>query len=795
MRLFKAKLPNDNPEQKIIERRTIQRGNAFMGIFIALAIFCVIVLFTYQILGYEGYQERVLDGITSDTKVNPSRGVITDINGNVLATNVSVYEVSISPQDIIDASTEKEDEDEDKDKDEDESEKSKITLYDYVDPMGRQHTGEKMNDMIATVLSQLLGVDREFVLKQAAKKGRRWELIAKGVEEDVADEIRKFIDEQQLKHHEINLAASPKRYYPYKDLAAHVIGFTNTDGTGIYGVEAYYDKLLAGTAGRYITAEDAHNNDMPFTYESFIEAENGYNIETTIDVYIQSELENQLKQTFLDNGSGERVCGIVMDVNTGAIKAMGVYPSFDLNDPFKLDDYFSGELEGLPVGCKKYNEKHSELLYKMWTNKNITETYEPGSTFKPITGTMGFEDNVLHENDGFYCGGSYNVEGYGPISCHDHNGHGAVTFTVGLQQSCNPTLMQAAQRIGKERFYDYFRAFGYTERTGIDLPGEVYPIYTPEKDFTGVSLAVYSFGQTFKVSPIQQITALAAIANGGDLLTPHVLSRVLDDDGNVIYEYETNVRRSVASKDSCDRITKILEEGVSGDGGAKNCYVRGYKVAGKTGTSEKKDKYDKETNSYPYRVGSAMGFAPAYDPEIIALIIDDEPTNGVVYGSQVAAPYISRLLAYALPYLGYEPQYSESELASVETTVGQCVGADRATATAYLDSLGLSYETVGEGDVVTSQLPEAGTSVIKSNAKVILYFGDDSATSSVTVPNLIGSTAENATQTLTYYGLNVSFTGTQSAGALVTSQSIPEGTVVPPGTVIVLSVAHTDGTD
>ena len=779
VKVRKGKLPEG--ERKIIERRTIQRGYVFLGLFAVVAVFLAVVLFRLQVVEYEAYQERVLDQLTVETKVNPARGIITDVNGNVLATNVSTYTVIISPQDIIDACKP-------------DKKTGEIKYFDYTDFSGRVHTGEKMDEMIAVELSELLGVDRDFVLEKSALEGRRYEVITKGVEEDVADALRKLISEFGLTN-QIYLRATPKRYYPYKDLASHALGFTNADGVGVTGLEKYYNNLLEGTSGRYITAQDAHSKDMPFTYESYVDAKNGYNIETTIDVYIQSELENQLRQTYLDNGSGNRVCGIVMDVNTGAVKAMAVYPTFDLNDPRKLDDASKLALSEYTEGTDEYNREFLDLLYRMWTNKTISEPYEPGSTFKPITGTMAFEDDVLNENDGFYCGGSYKVDGYAsPISCHDHNGHGSVTFAVGLQQSCNPTLIQVAQRVGKDRFYDYFRAFGYTETTGIDLPGEANPIYSSKENFSGVSLAVYSFGQTFKITPIQQITALAAVANGGNLVTPHLLSRVLDDDGNVIYEYGTNVRRSVASEDSCKRITKILEEGVSGDGGAKNCYVRGYKVAGKTGTSEKLDKYD-ENGARPYRVGSAMGFAPADNPEVIALIIDDEPTNGIVYGSQVAAPYISRLLAFTLPYLGYEAQYSESELAAVETAVGQCVGSDRATAIAYLESCGMKYETVGDGDEVTAQIPEAGTMVLESNARVILYFGDSAAAESVTVPNLIGATAEAASQVLANIGLNVSFTGTQSAGALVTAQSIEADTPVPPGTVIVLSIAHTDGTD
>lgn len=781
MRTERDKNLAEGGEKKRIERRTECRGFVLFALFAFIAVFLVVALFRMQVIEYEAYQERVLDQLTVETQVNPARGVITDCNGNVLATNVSTYTVIISPQDIIDACTPSKD-------------KETVEVFDYTDAGGREHTGEKMDVMIATELSQILGVDYDFVMDKASLSGRRYEVITKGVEEDVADVLRSFISEHGLTN-QIYLRATPKRYYPYKDLASHVIGFCDADGVGIYGLEKYYNNLLEGRSGRYITAQDAHAKDMPFTYESYIDAQDGYNVETTIDVYIQSELENQLKQTYLDNGSDERVCGVVMNVNTGAILAMATYPTFDLNSPRTLDDASAAKLAEFTEGTDEYNEKRMELLYQMWTNKAVTGLYEPGSTFKPITSTMAFEENVLSETDPFFCSGGLKVDGFPkPIACHKAGGHGGVTFAEGLQQSCNPTLIQVAQRVGAEKFYQYFQAFGYTEKTGIDLPAESSPLYSSAEDFSGVSLAVYSFGQTFKVTPIQQINALAAVANGGSLVTPHLISRVLDDDGNVIYEHETNVRRSVVSEDSCERVTKILEEGVSGNGGAKNCYVRGYKVAGKTGTSQKQDKYA-EDGTRPFRVGSAMGYAPAENPEIIALILNDEPTKGNCYGSVVAAGYISNLLAFTLPYMGYEAEYSETDLAALETTVGTCVGSDRETAKAYLDSVGVKYEMIGEGDTVTSQIPESGTKVLKSSAKVLLYFGDATSQTSVTVPNLVGSTAQAASKVLANMGLNVSFTGTQSEGALVTSQTIGEGVAVQPGTVIVLSLMHTDGTD
>lgn len=775
---------NRAPEdtKKRIERRTVRRAVFIMACFLAVAVCVLAVLFKMQVVEYNEYQEKVLDQLTVETEVNPERGNIYDRNGNILATNVSEYIVIISPQDIIDAMAEPDKE-------------GNLPVFSWNDADGESHDGLKMNELIARKLSELLGVDYATVIEKAAKENRRYEKICDGVSEETADELRKFIAEYKLTD-QIYLRASAKRYYPYSELCAHVIGFTDADGVGIYGLERYYNNVLEGSSGKYITAQDAHSKDMPFEYESYIEAENGYNIETTIDIYIQYELEKQLEATYYDNGADERVCGIVMDVNTGAILAMATYPTFDLNSPRELDEFSLSKLEGYTEGTEEYTSLYYSLLYNMWSNKTVTGLYEPGSTFKVITSCMAFEENVVTENDTFYCPGYHFVEGYGNVSCHKTTGHGQVTFTVGLQQSCNPVLMMLGERLGTDRFYDYFRSFGYGEKTGIDLPAETQSIISSKDNFTGVSLAVYSFGQTFKTTAIRQINAISTVANGGNIVVPHLISRILDDDGNAVYEYETQTKRQVVSEESCDRVTAILEAGVSGDGGAKNAYVRGYKVAAKTGTSEKKDKKD-ENGNYSYRVGSTVAFAPADSPSVAAIIVSDEPSKGRVYGSIVAAPYISNLLSFVLPYLGYEPEYTEEELKAVEETVGSYVGSDRESAAAYLESVGLKYEFIGEGDTVTAQIPEAGTSVLKSSAKVLLYTGGETAKESVTVPDLIGKTAEASNQILTNMGLNVSYTGTQSleSGATVTAQSIEAGTSVAPGTVIVLDIKHMDGTD
>ena len=535
---------------------------------------------------------------------------------------------------------------------------------------------------------------------------------------------------------------------------------------------------------------------MPFEYETYISEENGYNIVTTIDKYIQSALENQLEMTYYDSGAGNRVTGIVMDVKTGGILGMATYPAFDLNSPYTLDEDSQTKLSQYEEGTDEYDDAFGELLFTMWKNKAITELYEPGSTFKIMTTAMALEEKLITFDDEFYCGGEYFVEGWSdPINCHYTAGHGWLKYRYGLQQSCNPALMQVAEKIGTERFFNYFEALGYTSTTGIDLPGEAKGITASRSNFGNVSLAVYSFGQTFKTTPIQQLTAIATIANGGYALTPHVLKEIVDDDGNVVKTYETNVKRQVISSDVCEEITIVLEDGVSGDGGAKNAYVKGYKVAAKTGTSEKRDKYD-ENGVKSFRVGSCAAYAPMDDPQIAAIIIVDEPMKGAVYGSVVAAPYISNLLATILPYLGVEQQYTEEDLATLDVLISDYVGGSPSAAKDDLALRGLECEIIGDGDIITSQFPVAGSTMRAENGKVIIYCGETSPRETTVVPDILNLTADAANKVLIGAELNMKITGaTNGSSATVISQYPEAGTEVEVGTIVQFELRHMDVTD
>ncbi len=780
-----------NRIQNRVDRKTMRKLVCIFMIFVAVAALIIGRLANYQLKMHDYYQSKVLNQLTIQTEVTPERGNITDRNGNILATNITVYNVILSPFDINRERKEIEKLNSDDEDDND-------VYFEFSDPdYGIYYSGDELEDLIAVVLSGYLNVDESFIREKCTKVERYFEVIKKNVDAELAEKIESFIAQFELKK-EVYFVASSKRYYPYGDLACHVIGFTNSEGVGIYGLESYYNNILEGTSGRYILAQDGRKNDMPFEYERFIETEDGYNITTTIDIYIQYELENQLEKTFIESGAGDRVCGMVFDCDTMEVLAMAVYPSFDLNDPYTIDEYSQAELDalGLAEGSDEYKEAYNQLMYRMWNNKCVTETYEPGSTFKVITSAMALEEGVVTPSDPFYCAGSLMVDGWPyPIACAEHNGHGAVTFTTGLQQSCNPTLMQVAAKLGRESFYQYFKAFGYSGKSGIDLPGEVGSIYTAYKDFSGVSLAVYSFGQTFKTTPVQQLRAITAVANGGYLMTPHLLLEIVDDDGNVVQRYESEVVRQVVSEEICETLTKILEDGVAGDGAARNAYVTGYRVAAKTGTSEKKDEYDENGNT-PYRVGSTAAYAPADDPQVSVLIMVDKPLNGIVYGGTVAAPYVSSLLSYILPYIGAEPQYTTEELAKLDVTLSNYVGASVTDSVNDLSWRGFDYEIVGDGDTVTAQIPEAGSKISSDTGLLILYTGEETPANTVTVLDYTGMSAYNANVTAVNQGLNIVFRGsTNGSTATVINQSLAAGTKVPRGTIIEIELRHLDGTD
>jgi stage V sporulation protein D (sporulation-specific penicillin-binding protein) len=561
---------------------------------------------------------------------------------------------------------------------------------------------------------------------------------------------------------------------------------------------------------------------MPFEYSSYIDAIDGYNLTTTIDSTVQSFLEEELAATVEKHNVTNRACGIVMDVNTGAILAMAVSSPFDLNDPWQLDETSQSRLdrlaeEGYDEKSDEYNDLSRELLTTMWSNKAVTESYIPGSTFKIITSSMALEEKVVSLTESVNCPGHKTLFGH-TIHCHETKGHGSLSFSQGLQQSCNVWFMTLGERIGVERYQDYVEIFGYRDKTGIDLPGEGNSIFASQ--MTELDLAIYAFGQNFTVTPIQQITAVASVANGGELLSPYLVEKISDNAGNVIYAHETEQKRETISEDTCKIISQILEEGVSGDGGAKNAYVAGYRVAAKTGTSEKKErecpkcgstgvpktvgedeivyvcsicKFTADVDDFPVSekyICSTVAYAPADDPQIAVLIMVDEPTRGSLYGSTVAAPYVRNVLKNSLPYLGVEARYTQEELEKMRIKVANYKNRSVEGAISSITDAGLRYKVIGEGEYVTSQLPEAGTYIEEASGTIVLY-ASSSPNNTVTVPDLNGMVAATANQALINLNLNVRIEGADSylsgTGYKVISQSVKAGEKVAPGTVITLT--------
>ena len=731
-----------------------------------LLVFSILLgrIFWIQAIDFDKYLSKVIDQITTQSSVAAERGTIYDKNGNILATNITTYRIFIAPSSILSAQLE------------------------------ADKNGKNINyaEEISKGLSEILDVEYSKVYDHTTYTKYHDRTIAKNVRDEKADEVRKFITDNKFENM-IHIQAMSTRYYPNSELASSVLGFTNADGEGIYGLESQYEEILAGTDGYYITARDSYGNEMPYEYESYIPAQNGGNLTTTIDSYIQKVLEEQLIATVNECGAQNRACGIVVNVKTGAILAMATVPGYDLNDPWTLNEYYSNFLleDGLIVGSEEYNQTKQKYLMDMWRNKAVSDSYIPGSTFKVVSSSMALTENkVKLEGDDVYCGGFLNLFGH-KIHCHETDGHGLLSFAQGLVQSCNVWFMTIGERLGINKFFDYFKSFGYGEKTGIDLPGEGNSVIKSQNDMTELDLAIYAFGQNFNITPIQHVMAIAAVANGGYLIEPYLVEQITDNNGNVTYQHETNVKRQIISQDVCDKLAVILEEGVSGDGGAKNVYVAGYKIAAKTGTSEKKGTEIRVDNVEPY-ICSCVAFAPADDPEIAVLIMVDEPSRGVLYGSVIAAPYMGAIMENVLPYIGVEKDVSQDNSVKVPYLTGISLEE------AILQAESYDYQVIvkGDGDYVTSQVPMGSTVIDRTNKVITLYTGNAPQDLSVTVPDLVGKGAYAANQMLLNAKLNICIEGTDNymsgAGAIVIAQSIPPGTKVSPGTVITVTFRYLD---
>ncbi len=743
-----------NGEYRINKHRLKGRCAVLLLFFVTCFTVLVGRLFVLQIIKFDEYRQKAEDNIQSKTPLKAERGKIYDRNMVEIATSVTSWRVFISPRDIKDDGT---------------------------------------AETVAEGLSDILGVSYETVLAGAKNNKTRDRTIKKKASAEEKDRVIAFALEKGLTG-VVHTEADTSRYYPLGSLAAHVIGFMGTD-SGLSGIESYYDSYLTGTDGYYITSKNAAGETLPNSYDAYVEAIDGCSVVTTIDVTLQSLLEAELKATYNDSKAGNRVTGVVMDPETGAVLAMATYPSFDLNSPYTLDFESAGKLSalGLTSGTPEYRAAYNELLYGMWNNKSVSTLYEPGSTFKILTTSVALETGVSRVSEGFHCSGALKVQGYGsPIKCHKRQGHGSLNFAEALQKSCNPTMMTLAARIGNKRFMEYFINFGYTGKTGIDLPGEALGIFHKPEDFNTVELAVYSFGQTFKTTAIQQLTAVSAVANGGSVVTPYIVSEIRDKNGNIVYSRTADKKKKVLSSEICATISDILEKGVSGDGGAKNAGVAGYKIAAKTGTSQKRD--IKDQNLY---VGSCVAYAPSDSPEIAVIIVVDEPQSHIYYGSTVAAPYVSGFLSGALPYLGFEPSFTEEEEQKRNVSVGDYIGKTVKAARKEIEGLGLKVEVIGDGETVISQIPGKNVKISKEGGRVFLYT-DGKESDTARVPDVVGMTATDAVKRLIDSGFNIRIVGVtdyeRGVGATVVAQSPKEGELTK-GSAVEITLRYLDGED
>lgn len=794
-----AKLPRRKTDaarrgNQVIRTRTVL-VMALLGVVTFGALF--LKLFNLQIRQHDELQEKAVAQQTRSTVITASRGTIYDRNGHPLAVSATAENVFVDPK----------------------------GLQQYLEEQAeRGNTEVRDAEYIARGLSRILEVDEETILEKMEKTSSAYEIVKKRVDQEVADEVRKFIngeiddegnqlttvnddgetvlisdpDKSPVRVHGVYMEPDSKRYYPNGTLAANVLGFVNNDNVGGVGLEAKYDSVLQGTAGLTITARDNNGNDMLYQYEQYYDAENGNSLVLTLDRGVQAALEKGLSSMTSKFNAAKGGTGIIMDVNSGAILAMASYPTYDPNSygtlyDEKLQSQLDSQLAKLAQNRAYYETEEdyqaavsaakSSVLSSQWRNKCIDSTYEPGSTFKPITLATALEEGVVDMNTTFNCTGSITVQGWGrPINCSKRAGHGLQTLKVATGNSCNPAFVTMGLKIGTETYYKYLKSFGLMEKTGVDMIGEVAGIFADEERFNSnvVSLASYAFGQTFNVTPLELIRAQAATINGGYLYTPYVVEQVLDDSGAVVEQHESVPVRQVISEETSAKVRECLEWVVS-NGGGRNGQVAGYRIGGKTGTADKTG-----TNDV---VVSFMCFAPADDPQIIMLLTMDTPsrtTGTAVFGGTMVAPTASSIMSEVLPYLGIEPEYTAEELAGADITVPNVVGMTLEDAKTRLSNAGFACTTVGDGATVTDQTP-AGGAIVPNNASIILYLGAEKPDTPCTVPNVAGKSASEANKALTNAGLIMRASGatTSSSGNVhAITQDVSAGTQVPAGTVV-----------
>ena len=713
-----------------------------LATMILVTVYVGYTMYNVAIAESEKYQALANAQQFRSTTVKANRGTIYDRNGQVLAQSVTVYTV-------------------------------------FVDPMTYKSRDTEQEDFIVLTLSETFNVTPESV-REKLYKNNAYQVVAKEVEKEVATALMEKMAEKGI----TSVGANPtaKRYYPQNTLASNVIGHLHYDGYGIYGLEAYYDEYLTGLDGKIITARDAQGAEFQYKYKLSYGAQDCNDIYTNLDATIQYYLEKAL-ETAVTSNNAKIGTATVMNAKTGQIYGMASLPTYNNNYPTEIiTEAYLSLLSGIDKTEDEalYNATLSASWNGQWQNKAISSLYFPGSVFKVVTGSAALEEKAIKVSSTFNCTGSVVVADRDFHCWTTHGSHGVQNFIQAMTNSCNPAFVAIGQKLGAESFSRYFEAYGLTEKTGIDLPAEATSIYAPYSRMTQVTLASSSFGQTNKITPIQMLCAYAAVINGGELVTPYIVDRIVDENGSIVKQFEPTIKRQVISEETSQTMRETLETVVTVNSGS-NAYIKGYRIGGKSGTSQKLDE-NPEGDTY---VSSYCAFYPAEDPEIIMLVTVDEPSNGLYYGSAVAAPVVSETLSEILPYLGYYAEYTEEELKDLEVTVPDILGKDIATAESTLKSLGLNVKVIGSGEAVVRQVPARGSQMPK-DCTVLLYTEEDAEEKMVYVPDLTGYSLSKANKTLASLGLNLRPQGgaAKKAGAECSGVMNYKECYVPVGTII-----------
>ncbi len=745
--------------KKIIMKNLQQRTMRLLAIIIILGFGATIFGMGYSQL-YKGdfFKTKAETQQLSDTAITAQRGIIYDANMSVLAQSASAWKISLN-----------------------------ATAFAEIPA--------KAQEQVYSVLINTLGVTREYLENKASYKQYNSVSIKTKVEKEAKDKLEAFVkgtfidknNNEQSFGSVVMIDEDVKRYYPYSTLASQILGFTGTDNNGLSGLESYYNSTLTGVDGRVISARSNSSVAQDIEYKSVYEAKQGTSLVLMVDETIQRYLENALSSCY-ETSKANSCTGIVMDVKTGAILAMSTKGDFDPNDPYTINDKRTIESINKITDTKEKEKAEEEAMYSQWRNRAISDTYEPGSVFKLITMAAGLEENVVKYDEKFTCTGSVNVADR-IYSCHNTAGHGTQTLTEGLMNSCNPYFITIGQRLGVDTFYKYFEAFGFTEETGIDLPGEASPkagvTYFKKDTMTKVNLASSSFGQSFQITPIQMITAVNAIANDGKLMQPYIVSKTLDSDGNVILQNQPIEKRQVVSESTSEKIMASMEQ-VALNGTARNAYVAGYRVGGKTGTSDK-------LNNVGQVVASFVGVAPTNDPRITVLIVVDEP-EGATGGGAVAAPVAGEVIENTLTYLNVERQYNDSEKALLDVQVPSVTGDSVSEAKSSLEEDKFSVQIVGEGDKVLSQMPASGQ-YIPQGGVIVLYTEKQKKKLKTVVPDFTGMTITEANYAAVNAGINIKVSGNSLSEESMTAyrQSSLKGSEVESGSTVTVYFRTTSG--